>query len=125
MFTDDKVVWEVKRYRLEGTTLLEFAAFNPDQIAREISLEGVRFLPHRHHHLLLLRITRTLSPQVLLFKNVGDKVGLPAAAPCICLESLGLAQANARTQLKKVGVLCVDSVEVQACVVCYTSRIAC
>ena len=41
---------------------------------------------------------------MLLFKNVGTRVGLAAAAPCICLESLGLSQANARTQLKKVGV---------------------
>ncbi len=77
--SEDRVSWEVKRYRLEGTTLLEFSTFNTDEISREISLEGV-----------------------LLFKNVGAKVGLSAAAPCICLESLGLSQSNARVQLKKV-----------------------
>ena len=75
--SDDKITWQVKRYRLEGTTLLEFFAFNPDEIEREIPLEGV-----------------------LLFKHAGAKVGLPAAAPCICLESLGLAQSS--TQFKKV-----------------------
>jgi hypothetical protein len=78
--SDDKVAWEVKRYRLEGTTLLEFSTSDPDEITRVISLEGV-----------------------VLFKHVGAKVGLAAAAPCICLESLGLAASNARLQLKKVG----------------------
>lgn len=77
--SDEKVVWELKRHRLEGTTLLEFSPEDSDQILREISLEGV-----------------------ILFKNVGAKVGLPNTAPCICLESLGLAQSNAREQLKKV-----------------------
>jgi hypothetical protein len=69
----------MKRYRLEGTTLLEFFTFNPDQIEREIHLEGM-----------------------LLFKHAGAKVGLPAAAPCICLESLGLAQSSTQMLLKKV-----------------------
>lgn len=80
--SEDKVTWQVKRYRLERTTLLEFSAFNPDEIEREIPLEGV-----------------------LLFKHAGAKVGLPAAAPCICLESLGLAQSS--TQFKKVRGLIV------------------
>jgi hypothetical protein len=80
--SDEKVVWQLQRHRLEGTILLEFSPENPDLISREISLEGV-----------------------VLFKNVGAKVGLPVTAPCICLESLGLAQSNAREQLKKVNFL--------------------
>jgi hypothetical protein len=55
--SEEKATWEVKRYRLEGATLIEFSTFNFDEIAREISLEGV-----------------------VLFKNVGPKVGFYAAA---------------------------------------------
>jgi hypothetical protein len=79
LLSTEKVVWVCKRYRLQGTTLLEFSAADSDQVVREILLEGV-----------------------LIFKNAGAKVGLPASSPCICLESLGLSPSNAKLQLKKV-----------------------